>query len=1624
MSLQENKFANVIDPFSADGEENKFANVVDPFSVEDEKNKFANVADPFEIKKEEVSEVGPFIDEYKFPEEEPKIQTEAEPEKNDLSSLYYRGAEMSSEQKEKLSRDLGAIESDLRRVVFRPTRSLTSGAINTFASLFPNLSYNDLSRKEKKDFVNSATSKVLNYLSVPTTILNYDWNNPDVIDEDGDIRPLETLTGEGANLAALIATSFALKRPIGALGSNINKRFQIQKTSNIATRSAPLIIGTEGSIQLFGDPDYNEFNVIKDFIDDPNDPDDAKFISLFAADVDDEEFEKRSKMLISGLGFSGVLGVLGRLGTKTRQGIFGKRLDEMSEKEANEAFEKYLTITRDKFTETDQGVRQVIDQNTGSKEGLEKAYSFAYKFKQKFFTSRGYGTPKLKEAMLNFQYSQRQIIARAENISLAIKNTLDKAGGDEKLIKKVNKILESDFTKIYVVRPSKRVGYLAKQRNIPEDVAEAVLYAKSEIDELSQRILNTKGFSKEIKESVLNNLNTYIRRNYRAFEDADYVPDAEAKETAIKYIYDGLLKDAKEEIANKGIILSSKQQENLFKKTREDAEYEIEQLLGKTGLKDFTNYTTTARKIGRFYQKDNTLAKPIRDLLQEIKSPSENVLLSISKAATIVETQNFYNIVNDIGKRKYIFGSKTAAVKNNKELYSAKIEGTGHKNLDGKYTTPEIAKFLNRQEETYSWVNANNPLAQGYRYYIGSKGFSQSMKTTYSHVTHARNIMGAYQFGIANGVILNPFNSETAYKVLKNKINKDGIRSLDDAYEEYLSLGVVSTSVNVNQFREMLKTGFDELGLYNKTNSLKDRTKMYDLVVNKPNEIYMATDDFAKIGVFEHEFKYLKEAFPNVDEQLLKRQAADIVTNTLPTYYKIPNGIKAMRNLPVGNFVAFPAEIIRTTAKMIQQAHKEIRSDNPVIRARGQERLAGIFTAQVGFASVAKASHYATGLSDEEVEARRGLSSGPFSNGHSKIYSREEETGKLWSLDTQYLNSYYGIQGIVYEFYDELREGKLKNEEITKILADATLASLKEAASPFLDQSIATGPALSLITAWLNESGKDYRNRRIFSEKGTSWDAIITELGRSFAPGSAISLYNLYEDEGIPALGIDPKVDPYTLKYKDQGLGMLSQIGIKWDEETVEILEDDFENLVKDFNFKNNPETLSRITVSTDITDINEDLLLTNTVNYKNQADLYINVKNAIYLLGPTKTTELLKNNGFSDERADYMLRGQFYVKRYSEKMLTQYRDDLLVDSLRQKDFGRVNNVLTEGEVLSDQIYRSLDRLPLDDAKVFKKRISLFEKEKDPNKMIEDFSERTGFNIGGEVSTVIPNAPIEPDERVNKLTGLPYNETAGTAYMDFDDPLRPLSMSKGGRINYVLGSAVKTFIKELESKKTKTTDKERLERLAQANKDSQETQRDNTVNTAIKAMEYLRELGSTGKVLDYGAGLGKNAKAINADATFEPFPKEGFRPTYLKTTEIPENEFDSVISTNVINVLPKELRDEAVLTIGKTLKPNGKAIIQTWDVGANTQRLKSKNLREAEEANSSRDKDGGKFQKGFTKDELKNYVDELLGENFTVSVTPAKNKIGKVSVLVEKKPKLEGLSKGGKVLKALKRKQA
>lgn len=179
------------------------------------------------------------------------------------------------------------------------------------------------------------------------------------------------------------------------------------------------------------------------------------------------------------------------------------------------------------------------------------------------------------------------------------------------------------------------------------------------------------------------------------------------------------------------------------------------------------------------------------------------------------------------------------------------------------------------------------------------------------------------------------------------------------------------------------------------------------------------------------------------------------------------------------------------------------------------------------------------------------------------------------------------------------------------------------------------------------------------------------------------------------------------------------------------------------------------------------------------------------------------------------------------------------------------------------------------------------------------------------------------------------------------------------------------------------------------------TQRANTTPTYDKAFDLLGvKEGDT--VLDYGAGLGlgsMSAREKGANVlTFEPFPNEKFQPDFTNPEDVPADIADKLVNMNVLNVLPRDLRDQAVETIGRALKPNGEAIINT---------------RSAAEVNAAKNKkasgDGwiigtGKertFQKGFTNKELQEYVTEVLGTGFAIQ--PLKNLSG-ASVRVKKIP--------------------
>jgi len=194
----------------------------------------------------------------------------------------------------------------------------------------------------------------------------------------------------------------------------------------------------------------------------------------------------------------------------------------------------------------------------------------------------------------------------------------------------------------------------------------------------------------------------------------------------------------------------------------------------------------------------------------------------------------------------------------------------------------------------------------------------------------------------------------------------------------------------------------------------------------------------------------------------------------------------------------------------------------------------------------------------------------------------------------------------------------------------------------------------------------------------------------------------------------------------------------------------------------------------------------------------------------------------------------------------------------------------------------------------------------------------------------------------------------------------------------------------------------------QGPKGSGTTQVATTRTMYVKALKWLRNQSPEAKtVLDYGAGLGlgtddmrSNNPDLNIDC-YEPNPERWVGkqpPTYTNNTQI-NKDYDLILNTNVLNVVEKPIRDLIVKDIADHLTMGGKALITTrgWSNDVNA----AKNFKPADEHHAiwiNKGKNGYVFQKGFDGDELKNYIQELLGDEFVVEKT--RPTFGKSSVTI------------------------
>ena len=711
------------------------------------------------------------------------------------------------------------------------------------------------------------------------------------------------------------------------------------------------------------------------------------------------------------------------------------------------------------------------------------------------------------------------------------------------------------------------------------------------------------------------------------------------------------------------------------------------------------------------------------------------------------------------------------------ETFNTKIKGTGSA-LDGQYTTKELARAVNGLEDTHIFWGerfSKGLKNQGaVQLFVGAKGIHQQMRTVYDHTTHLRNALGGFQFGLANG--LNPLkNGKLNFQVLKNEIGDSGNKVFDTYYEKLQGLGVVNTSVKGSEARALLDIA-SETEPSRWVARIEEYAKQYPdtrtgelaeaarLSKRLPEQVYMATDDFFKMNGFFNELATLRKAHAGDSswtEELLELEAAEIIKNTMPNYDRVVKGVKALREMPIGNFVSFPAEIARTSAHIIGRSMKEINSGNKVLAQRGLARLGGFATLNAGWFVGGQLGYAALGFSETENEGLQ-TNAESYSLHHNKQILRGDD-GEMYVHDPTYVNSYDVWQDIALTFHRELSVGKVNGKAFHERMTSGVVESIKAFVEPFTDEAMFTGLMGDVYYALGDEQGRTSEGRQIFEDKENFGESVydaVSYMALTLAPGFVL-------DGKKYAEAIFETPNPST--------GLKRSLGAR----TIEAISGlNFRKYKPEDNFMFHTKKYNRI-VNYEIGSI--------TTRYGKEGEDYFQdystAQSKKYVAAQElfRQIEAMRNIGFKDSDI-YRQMGRSGLRGKAARrflMRGRFRPDT-ISSLKKRDILKKSDDTQQSRQdikKLQRFYRHLSNLelqPLEEediigSRTVREKISL-----------KDF-EKIKFKKGGEVE--VPNAPKEPDERIDKMTGRPYHMQAGTAFIDDEDPLKRLGFTGGGQVD-------------------------------------------------------------------------------------------------------------------------------------------------------------------------------------------------------------------------------------------------
>ena len=392
-----------------------------------------------------------------------------------------------------------------------------------------------------------------------------------------------------------------------------------------------------------------------------------------------------------------------------------------------------------------------------------------------------------------------------------------------------------------------------------------------------------------------------------------------------------------------------------------------------------------------------------------------------------------------------------------REIRIAKGNSSSFNPLQGYYVPTELADAI-EHASTPSAINQSvgtaRSMADNTMYYFAkATGLSMAVKTLGSVGHFMRNVASQPFMAIAQGRpnILPAMGKELGREA--RELLPKGMQKLlnapDEVVEErrlkYINLGLLKNEVRAGTLRDLLKGNSTPTELQNQVfDAIKKGENKFTAGVDKLSkmltDVEAATESYYKIALYEDTLATLQKAkeegsgeirgvpLANMKQADLEREAAEQVLRVTPSYDKtmpwVTEITKSGAGLMIAPFLRWKSEMVRTPVETAYLALQEIKSGNPVLKARGIQRMTGLATVSAITTILPVAiSKMLGGIGEEEDRALRA-SMPEYLRNHSFFYFTVG--GELKSMDLTYVNPFSQIGDPFVRAMAELRRGDLE----------------------------------------------------------------------------------------------------------------------------------------------------------------------------------------------------------------------------------------------------------------------------------------------------------------------------------------------------------------------------------------------------------------------------------------------------------------------------------------------------------------------------------------------------------------------------------------------------------------------